>query len=55
MTMESAMTPIRLLVVDDHNLFRRGLIALLAAKGIKRATELPETAWPAFIAEAEAL
>ncbi|OGB70292.1 MAG: DNA-binding response regulator [Burkholderiales bacterium RIFOXYC12_FULL_65_23] len=24
------MTPIRLLVVDDHNLFRRGLIALLA-------------------------
>ena len=30
MTMESGMTPIRLLVVDDHNLFRRGLIALLA-------------------------
>lgn len=29
MTMESGMTPIRLLVVDDHNLFRRGLIALL--------------------------
>lgn len=24
------MTPIRLLVVDDHNLFRRGLIALLS-------------------------
>ncbi len=30
MTMEPGMTPIRLLVVDDHNLFRRGLIALLA-------------------------
>ena len=30
MMMESGMTPIRLLVVDDHNLFRRGLIALLA-------------------------
>ncbi|MEN9474145.1 MAG: hypothetical protein RIS48_865 [Pseudomonadota bacterium] len=30
MTMELGMTPIRLLVVDDHNLFRRGLIALLA-------------------------
>lgn len=29
MTMETGMTPIRLLVVDDHNLFRRGLIALL--------------------------
>jgi two-component system nitrate/nitrite response regulator NarL len=25
------MTPIRLLVVDDHTLFRRGLVALLAA------------------------
>lgn len=34
---------------------RDGLIALLAAKGIQRATQLPETAWPAFIAEAEAL
>ena len=30
MTMDPGMTPIRLLVVDDHNLFRRGLIALLA-------------------------
>jgi len=29
MTMEDGMTPIRLLVVDDHKLFRRGLIALL--------------------------
>ncbi len=28
--MTSGTTPIRLLVVDDHNLFRRGLIALLA-------------------------
>lgn len=27
------MTPIRLLVVDDHNLFRRGLIALLGQDG----------------------
>jgi two-component system nitrate/nitrite response regulator NarL len=27
------MTPIRLLVVDDHNLFRRGLIALLSLDG----------------------
>ena len=26
----SETPPIRLLVVDDHNLFRRGLIALLA-------------------------
>lgn len=28
--MNAQNTPIRLLVVDDHNLFRRGLIALLA-------------------------
>jgi two-component system nitrate/nitrite response regulator NarL len=28
-----AMNPIKLLVVDDHNLFRRGLIALLAQDG----------------------
>lgn len=27
------MTPVRLLVVDDHNLFRRGLIALLSLDG----------------------
>ena len=27
--MNTPNTPIRLLVVDDHNLFRRGLIALL--------------------------
>ena len=29
----SETPPIRLLVVDDHNLFRRGLIALLAQDG----------------------
>jgi two-component system nitrate/nitrite response regulator NarL len=28
---EKPMTPVRLLVVDDHTLFRRGLVALLAA------------------------
>ena len=27
------MTPVRLLVVDDHNLFRRGLMALLSLDG----------------------
>ena len=27
------MTPVRLLVVDDHNLFRRGLVGLLSADG----------------------
>jgi DNA-binding NarL/FixJ family response regulator len=30
------MTPIRLLVVDDHALFRTGLISLIAAMGKKR-------------------
>lgn len=31
MTPSTPMTPLRLLVVDDHTLFRRGLIALLQA------------------------
>jgi len=31
--MTAPTTPIRLMVVDDHTLFRRGLVALLAADG----------------------
>lgn len=34
---------------------REGLVNLLAAKNIKRATELAPEAWPEFIAEVEAL
>ena len=34
---------------------RQGLIDLLASRGIKRATELPEGEWASFTAEVEAL